>query len=156
MRGKKSTKNLTVKTKKRARQSNNNEKPLIKKQGLKSAKSSSGKVKGSKPSNKNGNSCIKKQYLKSNGSCNVTFILQKKAAPDAQVATIVGDFNDWNLTELPMKKLKNGNFKITLKLPRNREYRFRYLIDTNQWENDWHADKYVPNPFGCDDSLVIV
>jgi hypothetical protein len=156
MRGKKSTKNLTIKTEKRARQSNNNGKPLIKKQSLKSAKSSSGKVKGSKPSNKNGNSCIKKQYLKSNGSCNVTFILQKKAAPDAQVATIVGDFNNWNLTELPMKKLKNGNFKITLKLLRNREYRFRYLIDADRWENDWHADKYVPNPFGCDDSLVIV
>ncbi|MCK5505495.1 MAG: isoamylase early set domain-containing protein [Thermodesulfovibrionia bacterium] len=55
-----------------------------------------------------------------------------------------------------MKKLKNGNFKITLKLSRNREYRFRYLIDADRWENDWHADKYVPNSFGCDDSLVIV
>jgi hypothetical protein len=101
-------------------------------------------------------SSIKKQYLKSNGSCNVTFRLPKEAAPDAQVATIVGDFNSWNLTENQMKKLKNGDFKATLKLHRDKEYRFRYFIDSTRWENDWCADKYVPNTFGSDDSLVIV
>jgi len=99
---------------------------------------------------------IKKQYLKSNGSCNVTFRLPKEAAPDAQVVTIVGDFNSWNLTENQMKKLKNGDFKATLKLHRDKEYRFRYFIDSTRWENDWCADKYVPNTFGSDDSLVIV
>ena len=99
---------------------------------------------------------IKKQYLKSNGSCNVTFRLPKEAAPDAQVVTIVGDFNNWNSTEHQMKKLKNGDFKATLKLHRDKEYRFRYFIDSIRWENDWCADKYVPNTFGSDDSLVIV
>jgi hypothetical protein len=99
---------------------------------------------------------IKKQYLKSNGSCNVTFRLPKEAAPDAQVVTIVGDFNNWNFTENQMKKLKNGDFNATLKLHRDNEYRFRYFIDNNLWENDWCADKYVPNTFGSDDSLVIV
>jgi hypothetical protein len=99
---------------------------------------------------------IKKQYLKSNGSCNVTFRLPKEAAPDAQVVTLVGDFNNWNSTEHPMKKLKNGDFKATLKLHRDKEYRFRYFIDSRRWENDWCADKYVPNTYGSDDSLVIV
>ncbi|UCH80587.1 MAG: isoamylase early set domain-containing protein [Nitrospiraceae bacterium] len=99
---------------------------------------------------------IKKQYLKSNGSCNVTFRLPREAAPDAQVVTIVGDFNNWNLTDNKMKKLKNGDFKVTLKLHRDREYRFKYFIDSSRWENDWCADKYIPNTFGSDDSLVIV
>jgi hypothetical protein len=99
---------------------------------------------------------IKKQYLKSDGSCKVTLSLPKEAAPDAQVVAIVGDFNNWNLTETQMKKLKSGDFQLTLKLPRDREYRFRYLVDSTRWENDWCADKYVPNSFGCDDSLVIV
>ncbi len=99
---------------------------------------------------------IKKQYLKTNGWCNVTFKLPKDAAPDARVVTIVGDFNNWNLTETEMKRLKSGDFKVTLKLHKNREYRFRYLIDSHRWENDWSADQYVPNRFGCDDSLVIV
>ena len=99
---------------------------------------------------------IKKQYLKSNGSCNVTFRLPKEAAPDAQVVTIVGDFNNWNLTENQMKKLRNGDFKATLKLHHDKDYRFRYFIDSSRWETDWCADKYVPNTFGSDDSLVIV
>ncbi len=99
---------------------------------------------------------IKKQYLKTNGWCNVTFKLPKDAAPDAELVTVVGDFNDWNLSDTKMKKMKNGNFQITLKLHKNREYRFRYLVDATRWENDWHADSYVPNAFGCEDSLVIV
>lgn len=105
-------------------------------------------------SDKNDATGIKKQYLKSNGWCNVTFMLPKDAAPDARRVTIVGDFNNWNYNETEMKKLKNGDFKVTLKLHNNKEYRFRYLIDASRWENDWHADKYVPNVFGCDDSLV--
>ena len=105
---------------------------------------------------KNGANGIKKQNLKTNGWCNVTFKLPKEAAQDAQLVTIAGDFNDWNLSSTEMKKLKNGDFQLTLKLEKDREYRFRYLIDTTRWENDWHADQYVPNAFGCEDSLVKV
>ena len=99
---------------------------------------------------------IKKQYLKSGNMCNVTFMLPKKAAPDAMCVTIVGDFNNWSTTEAPLKKLKNGDFKVTLELLCDREYRFRYLIDASRWENDWFADKYLPNCYGCDDSVVVV
>jgi 1,4-alpha-glucan branching enzyme len=111
---------------------------------------------GKKSADKNGTNGIKKEYQKSNDLCNVTFRLPKDAAPDARVITIVGDFNSWNLTETPMKKMKNGDFQVTLKLPRGKEYKFKYFIDSNRWENDWSADRYVPNAFGCDDSLVIV
>jgi len=99
---------------------------------------------------------LKKQYVKSGAICKVTFRLPKEAAADAKMVTIVGDFNNWDLTENRMKKLKNGDFTLTLDLPCSREYRFRYLIDTNKWENDWFADKYVPNDFGADDSVVVV
>jgi 1,4-alpha-glucan branching enzyme len=99
---------------------------------------------------------LKKQYLKSDNICKVTFRLPKEAANGAQVVTIVGDFNDWNTTESRMKRLKNGDFTLTLPLACNREYRFRYLIDSNRWENDWCAEKYVPNNFGTEDSVVAV
>jgi 1,4-alpha-glucan branching enzyme len=105
---------------------------------------------------KSDNSCINKQYLKSNGSCKVTFRLPKEATQGARSVTIVGDFNDWNIKKTPLKRLKNGEFKLIMELPRNKEYRFKYLIDSKHWENDWHADKYVPNSFGNDDSVVIV
>ncbi len=119
-------------------------------------KLSSGKENGKKPEKKIEVAGIKKQYLKSNGACKVTFTLPRYAAPNAQVVTIVGDFNNWNLTETPMKRLNNGDFTVTLKLSGEREYRFRYFIDANRWENDWKADRYVPNAYGCDDSLVVV
>jgi hypothetical protein len=96
-----------------------------------------------------------KEYL-DNGECKVTFLLPEKAAPDAQSVTLVGDFNDWNSDTTPMMRLESGDFLVTLNLPCNGEYRFRYLIDGNRWENDWNADKYVPNAFGSDDSVVVL
>jgi 1,4-alpha-glucan branching enzyme len=118
--------------------------------------SSTGKSSNMKKAVKNETAAVKKQYLKSSGACKVTFNLPKAAAPEAKVVTLVGDFNNWNETEAQMKKLKNGDFKITLELSSEKEYKYRYLIDSSRWENDWQADSYVPNPFGCDDSLVKV
>ena len=116
----------------------------------------SGQGNHNKKSKKNAPSAIKKQYLKSGGTCKVTFKLPKEAAPDAQVVTVAGDFNNWNETEAQMKKLKSGDFQLTIELSSDMEYRYRYFIDSNRWENDWDADEYVPNEFGCDDSLIKV
>jgi 1,4-alpha-glucan branching enzyme len=99
---------------------------------------------------------IKKQYVKSKSTCKVTFRLPKDAAPDAKSVTIVGDFNNWNVTQTPMKKLKNGGFTLTLELPCDREYNFRYLIDSNRWEKDWFADKHIPGDSDVDDSVVVL
>lgn len=106
-------------------------------------------------SNKGIGNGIKKRYLKSKSSCKVTFRLPKDAVENAQRVSIVGDFNDWDNNTTFMKKLRNGDFSITLDLGRDREFRFRYLIDNTQWENDRQADKYMSNPFGDEDSVVI-
>ena len=103
---------------------------------------------------KSTNDKIKRHYLKSKSLCKVTFKLPKEAVKGAESVTIVGDFNKWNVTQTPMKKLKNGSFTLTLELPCNREFNFRYLVDAHRWENDWFADKYVPNDFGEDNSVV--
>jgi len=99
---------------------------------------------------------IKKEYLKSKKICKVTFRLPRIAAPDANSVFIVGDFNDWNIYANPMKKLKKGDFTLTLNLEPGNEYQFRYLIDGSTWENDWNADKYVKSPFGDSENSVIV
>lgn len=99
---------------------------------------------------------IEKHYLNEGSSCLVSFKLTKEAAAGAQKVTITGDFNDWNKENIVMKKLKNGDFTVTLTLKANREYRFRYLIDEERWENDSNADRYDPNEFGWHDSVVIV
>lgn len=103
-----------------------------------------------------GNEKIKKQYLKGKRECNVTFRLPVTAAGNALTVTVVGDFNGWDTGATPMKKLKDGSFSVTVKLPADKDYRFKYLIDGSRWENDWHADRYEPNAFSSEDSVVAV
>ena len=99
---------------------------------------------------------IKKEYLEGGKLCKVTFRLPSIAAPRAKGVCIVGDFNNWNIHGNRMKKLKNGDYCITLNLEPGREYQFRYFIDESKWENDWNADKYVKSPWGDSDNSVIV
>jgi 1,4-alpha-glucan branching enzyme len=97
---------------------------------------------------------FKKQCFKTRPVCRVTFRFPKEAAPDARNVIVAGDFNNWDKEAHPMKKLRNGNFAVTLELEKGRKYQFRYLIDGDRWENDWHADMYEPNPFGGNNSVV--
>jgi 1,4-alpha-glucan branching enzyme len=99
---------------------------------------------------------LKKEYLKSKKVCKVTFRLPKIAVTDAKNAYVVGDFNEWNMYASPMKKLKSGDYTITLELEPGREYQFRYLINETKWENDWNADKYVKSPYGDSDNSVVI
>lgn len=96
---------------------------------------------------------LKKQYLKSKPVCKVTFYMP--AEIEAESVFLVGDFNDWDEEATPMEKLKDGRFKVTLSLDMEDEYQFRYLVDKAEWHNDWEADKYVPNPFSGDNSVVV-
>jgi 1,4-alpha-glucan branching enzyme len=102
------------------------------------------------------NTGIKKAYLKSEEECKVTFRLPKMAAPNAETVAVVGEFNGWDIHATPMKKLKSGDFTITLNLQPGREYQFRYLIDDAIWENDWNADWYVRSPYGDSDNSVVL
>jgi len=99
---------------------------------------------------------MKKRMLKSKPVCKVTFELPVEAASGASRVCVVGDFNDWNTDSTPMKRRKDGSFTVTLDLECDREYQFKYLIDDQQWENDWEADKYTPSPVGDGDNSVVV
>jgi 1,4-alpha-glucan branching enzyme len=95
---------------------------------------------------------LKKQHLKSKPICKVTFY--SPAQVQAETVHLVGDFNNWSETADPMKPLKDGRFSLTLDLEAGKEYQFRYLVNGTEWHNDWEADKYVPNPFSGDNSVV--
>jgi len=96
---------------------------------------------------------MKKEYTKTGRSCKVTFEL---SAGDAKQVALMGDFNDWNSTATLMKRRKDGSFSTTVSLKPGAEYKFRYLVDGETWLNDAEADKYVPNTFGTEDSVVAV
>jgi 1,4-alpha-glucan branching enzyme len=99
---------------------------------------------------------ITRQHMKSKPVCKVTFQLPKDAAPKAGSVMIVGDFNNWETGATPMKKLKDGCYAATVSLETGKEYHYRFLIDGQRWENDWFADRYEPNPYGGDNSVVVV
>ena len=99
---------------------------------------------------------LTKKYLKSRPICKVTFKLPKKAVNGAKKVQVVGDFNKWNPKKTVMKKLKDGSFTLTMELDKGKEYQFRYLIDGKKWENDWKADKYVPNGYGVEENSVVI
>ncbi len=99
---------------------------------------------------------MKKRFLKTKPVCKVTFELPPEAASDASEVALVGEFNGWDTTGFRMKRRKDGSYSITLDLPVNQEYQFKYLID-GRWENDWNADTYRDNHIGdCENSVVIV
>lgn len=97
-----------------------------------------------------------KTYNKTKNTCSVTFELSPEAAKGAEKVWLAGDFNSWSSVDTPMKKLKDGTFKVKITLEAGREYQFRYLLDGKRWENDWAADKYVPAPFSYTDNSVVI
>jgi 1,4-alpha-glucan branching enzyme len=73
----------------------------------------------------------------------------------AERINLVGEFNGWDPASLPLQQNRDGDWQIELELDEGREYRFRYILDGQHWRDDWYADKFVPNPYGGHDSVVI-
>ncbi len=98
---------------------------------------------------------LKKTYSSDGKKCTVVFTLNAEAAAGAEKVYLVGDFNSWNETSIPMKKGPDGSFSVKKQLDTNKEYQFRYCIDGNRWENDWKADKYIRSEIANDDNSVV-
>jgi len=97
---------------------------------------------------------LKKSYNKTGRSCRVTFKLNPEV--EAASAALLGEFNAWDESTTPMKRLKDGSFSATVSLEAGSEYRFRYLLDGQQWVNDPEPDSVVTNRFGSTDCVVAV
>ena len=66
----------------------------------------------------------------------------------------MGDFNNWQMGETPLKISKTGIWSVSLELETGKEYQFRYLIDGTIWVNDSESDKYVPSGLGSENSVL--
>lgn len=94
---------------------------------------------------------LKKKFTPKRTICKVTFSVPEQWAEND--VKLVGDFNDWNKESDSLEKNKD-KWEVTMRLKPENSYRFKYLIDGEKWENDDAADKYVPNDFGGEDSVV--
>lgn len=97
---------------------------------------------------------LKKNYTKNRNSCRVTF--KVPAEIEAEKVALLGEFNEWDAETHLLKKLKDGSHSVTLSLGAGQDYRFRYLVDGDRWENDDAPDRLVPNRFGSRDCLITV
>lgn len=96
---------------------------------------------------------LKKRYLAKDTICKVIFVLPVEIK--ARSASVVGEFNNWDKDASPMTQGPDGMWKAELKLDAGREFQFRYLVNGNEWHNDWEADKYVMHPYGGENSVVV-
>jgi hypothetical protein len=88
------------------------------------------------------------------GAVDVTFTLP--AEVHAETVALAGEFNGWSAGDIFLERDSDGSWRVTVPLEPGRSYRYRYLIDGERWENDWHADRYEPNPYGGTDSVIVV
>jgi 1,4-alpha-glucan branching enzyme len=85
----------------------------------------------------------------------VTFSLPVDVARDS--VAIVGDFNGWSEKKDKMKlDKKKGVWTKAVSLKPGNSYQFRYFVDEVQWRNDEHADRYEPNPYFGENSVIEV
>jgi 1,4-alpha-glucan branching enzyme len=75
-------------------------------------------------------------------------------APDARKASVAGQFNDWDTKATPMKKSKDGTWKIRMKLPPGR-CEYKYFVD-GAWMQDIPDAVTTPNPFGTKNCVIDV
>ena len=99
---------------------------------------------------------FEKKYLKTKPICKVKFIAPKELSKGAKSLFIAGDFNNWDKEVNQLKKQKDGSYATTIDLAKDSEYQYRFVVDGERWENDYTADKYVPNNIGNEDNSVIV
>jgi 1,4-alpha-glucan branching enzyme len=76
------------------------------------------------------------------------------ASTGVDKAEVVGDFNNWE--PMTMDQLKDGRFKAVVELDAGNDYQFRYLLNGSEWVNEEEADKYAPNPYAGENSVIAV
>lgn len=86
------------------------------------------------------------------GKVRVTFAMPATVWADS--IHVVGDFNNWDQRATPLRQSETG-WMTTLELDAGQSYQYRYLMNGDDWYNDWQADAYATNEYGGDNSVVI-
>lgn len=74
-------------------------------------------------------------------------------APEAGRVFLAGDFNNWDINNLPMKRDNEGTWEASFMIaPGRHEYRF--WVD-GVWHDDPNAHERVKNPFGSQNCVRI-
>jgi 1,4-alpha-glucan branching enzyme len=92
---------------------------------------------------------LKKKFLKTKDECEVTF---EVSVENAGQVSLVSEHNGWE--PIAMKQVKDGPFRAKVRLPKDGQFQFRYLVDEQNWRNDEAADAYWANEHGSENSVI--
>lgn len=74
------------------------------------------------------------------------------SAPSAKKVCIAGTFNNWNPGSLPMKKEKDGTWKIKIKLASGK-HEYKFVVD-GTWAQDVPCAESIRNSFGTYNCVI--
>jgi len=80
----------------------------------------------------------------------VTFTLD---ANTGESVSISGEWNDWKIE--PMKVKKSGEFYITKVMKADNNYEFGYLVNNEKWITESDLPQ-VPSPFNSNNALLVL
>lgn len=75
-------------------------------------------------------------------------------APFAKSVQLAADFTEWEKFPLDLVKAEDGTWILVLPLPTGK-HPYRFLVD-GQWWSDPQAIQSIPNPFGTENSILVV
>lgn len=93
---------------------------------------------------------LKKRVFKTKNEVEITF---EHSSEPQDVVQLVAEFNNWQPLEMTYSK-KYKVFRTAIRLPKDNDFQFRYLVNEKEWQNDHQADRYLMNPYGTDNSVV--
>jgi 1,4-alpha-glucan branching enzyme len=93
---------------------------------------------------------LTKKFFKTKNEAEITFDYN---GDDVTSVSLVAEFNDWEPIVMKYNK-KLDVFRTKVKLPKEKTYSFRYLVNDSVWENDPQADQYSSNEYGSENSVV--
>jgi 1,4-alpha-glucan branching enzyme len=73
-------------------------------------------------------------------------------APDAKDVYLAGEFNNWNTRSIPMKKNKDGFWKVTIKLSL-RPHTYKFFVD-GSWAQTQRGAEMAPNVMGVHEYIT--
>lgn len=75
----------------------------------------------------------------------------KHKDPQAESVCVAGTFNGWDPASHPLKRSRNGIWKITLELDRD-DHEYKFIID-GRWAHDELNPDFVVNAYGTRNSI---
>ncbi|MGD2135681.1 MAG: isoamylase early set domain-containing protein [Gemmatimonadales bacterium] len=83
------------------------------------------------------------------------FVHFELRAPDAELVSVAGSFNQWRPGALPLTRRNGGVWSATIPLPVG-EHQYQFVIDGTEWIPDPTAHAQIDDGFGGTNSLIVV